>query len=156
IPRSIGAGYVDYDRGRMQPGPLWLLALLIIAMAACLVSDWHVGWAIENNQPSTLLPALAYVGIALTILVLVLSTFSLFLDRYRFPVVLLLAAWFPIPPFHNSGHYFPISDLRCSSSGGAQCSLLNDVHTVVEPIFSRPGAQTAKQPPVLIVICASG
>src|SRR5439155_16118214 len=68
IPRILGAGYIDYGRGLLLPGPFWLIGLLILAVIGCLVSEWHINRLVERDLASTLLPTLAYVEIVIIVL----------------------------------------------------------------------------------------
>ena len=51
---------------------------------------------IEHHVHTSLLPTLAYLEIVIILLIFFLTSLSLFLDRYRIPVLLVVAAWIVI------------------------------------------------------------
>ena len=118
FPRVIGAGYISYGRGTIQPGPMWLLVLLGIVSLGCTYSNESLNWRLAHNQPVTFMPPMAYLEISLILLALLLSGLSFFLDRYRISVVLVVLLWIVVPYWTNSaGHYFMIHQADCATGG---------------------------------------
>jgi len=159
FPRVLGAGYIDYARGRVRPGPLWLALMLAMLALACTYSNLRVDLNIARHAPVVLEPTLAYLELGMIILALFLPGVAFFFDRYRVSVVLVVALWAAIPYWTNrAGHYFPIYHTDCTGERQAaakNCPLPAPMRDAIEPWLNREQA-AGNHKPVMVIVCASG
>jgi hypothetical protein len=90
-PRRRGAGYINHRNGRVLPGHLANLGLLV-----ALYTVYQLGWSFlrpPHPRVGFQLPPLAYLVLLLLAATLIVSAAAFFLDRYRVPVVSLLLLW---------------------------------------------------------------
>jgi hypothetical protein len=108
LQRSVGPGYFS-PSGAILPGHLFSAGLIIIFGGLYVVGYFAV-------QPGTPLgariPALVYLLIVVTMATWVLSAAAFWLDRYRLPTLLTLAAWsLLVWTISKSDHYFDLEPL---------------------------------------------
>jgi hypothetical protein len=110
--RSVGRGYVEYDRnGRVisvLPGHVAALILLVLTFAF-YAAIGIVKYSRLGEPP--LVPTLSYILLLAMLLCWVLSGAAFFLDRYRIPILIPLLLWLGLNAFSPwSEYYYPVME----------------------------------------------
>ena len=162
LPKSLGKGYVDYDTGELRPGHAFGFLALLVLLAAYL-AGYVLGYvALRTGHPllGLHLPPLGYVLMLLMLLTSILASVSLFLDRFRVPVLLAVGAWSALWYLAiNLDHVFVVSPAPATAPGPgppAAPSLLVSLPDAIEPWLADQRRRAAGRKPVLVVVCASG
>ena len=108
VSPDTGHGYIDHETGRILPGHLSGLALLLVAGGLYLAGRYffrpnHLSFGAQ-------LPPAVYLLFLLSAATFFLSAAAFWLDRYRVPLLLLLAAWLGVSAlFRDGDHRFGLS-----------------------------------------------
>jgi patatin-like phospholipase len=99
---ELGAGYVDLQHGTFLPGHRLAVSLMLLSAGVYAV----IGRVMKDPNASEV-PTLAYVLLLLLILCWILAGLAFFLDRYRIPLALPIAALvIATGTSGGSDHYF--------------------------------------------------
>lgn len=109
VPEELGQGYIDYRHRRILPGHVFAGVLAVIVLCVYLV-----GYVALNPAWSGLagrVPPVAYIIVVLMLAGWWLSAAAFFLDRYRFPTLVVVAGWLAlVASVAHTDHFFAVGD----------------------------------------------
>lgn len=154
IPAFLGRGYVKYQengkrpeidgqgRAFVYPEHFTALALFVIFFAVYLIVGWTPKWFRDGLEVT----ALSYLMLLLTVLVWFLGALSFFVDRYRFPVVLVLIPVYLVASVTSEDYLFPVLEPNDTEIR----QVFSDPLTPAKVLEATPGGDYA------IVVAANG
>jgi hypothetical protein len=130
LPTDLRCGYVD-NEGHLYPGQ-WLV-LMLLMMSIIVYNVVGLYKFTRLGEPSDV-PGIAYIIVLMLVLNWGLSSMAFFLDRYRVPLVLLIALFCTLGGQSSlSDHYFALHDEKVFHAGSP-----SEVLAVRAPKFPQP------------------
>lgn len=148
-PQTRGAGYIDHETGRILPGHLAAM-MGIVTIGLVYMTGWYL---LRPPAPRIgfQLPPMAYLLFVLLLAGWTAASAAFFLDRFRIPLLTLLAAWLVLPTlFPDTDHEFKVFG---KMERGAP-SVASAIAGADDYDRNRGGANSSARP--LIVVAAGG